>query len=125
MNFILRRIDKTGHVGNKIIGNSYHLIFNCEPDKDGYAVLAKGYDKNTHEEIHAFIIWNNGKDWTPLYKNSAYYIMTENGKTFDTIKYYGAYDSEIVNFKHKGTGRIEDEKDINKAQSEIDKFKKS
>jgi hypothetical protein len=97
MNFILRRITESGHTSNKIIGDNYHLIFDQVPDRDGYAVLVEGdgYDKSARDEIHAFIIWNDGRDWTPLYKKSTYYIMTENGKTFDTVKYFKNLESVI------------------------------
>jgi hypothetical protein len=106
MNFILRRITKDGHVNNKIIGDNYHLIFNRKPDKEGYAVLAEGYDKDTHAEIHAFIVWNDGRDWTPLYKKSTYYFMTENGKTFDVIKFYISLESF---FKAKSLSQMKEE----------------
>lgn len=118
MNFILRRVTELGHVSNQIIGKEYHLIFNCKPDEKGFDVLLQKFSSINHGHIHAFVIFNGGREWTPLYKVSTYYIMTENGKTFDTIKYYG-----VGRVQHKGTGRVENEKDIAKAQLEIDKFK--
>jgi len=104
MNFILRRITSEGRVNNQIMSDSYQLVFDDRPilssgnfDEtittplyESYKSLNDGYSRDIQEQIHMFILWNDGQNWMPIYKKSQYYIMTENGKTFDTIKRFWA-----------------------------------
>lgn len=106
MNFILRRVTSENIQSNEIIGKTYYFIYDDrEMLKDGsfepedktpmsnrFLGLLQNYPQETYEKIHGFILAEIDKNGEleqrtiPIYYKSKYYIMTESGKTFDTIK---------------------------------------
>ena len=106
MNFILRRITSENRESNEMLGTSYHFIYDdrkilsngqfdpneTTPMLESYRKLLEGYPEDTHEKVHAFIIADIGSNGNlkhrtiPIYCKSKYYIMTDTGKTFSTIK---------------------------------------
>ena len=106
MPFILRRVTSENSQSNRIIGDVYHLVYDDRkltkegeidktydtPMSEQYNLLLKDQPKDNHKDIHMFIISEKEeKDKfkyviTPIYCPSTYYIMTESGKTFSTIR---------------------------------------
>lgn len=87
--FYLRRVLENNVINDQVLGSSYSLIesfTNQDEFNRSYKMLFKltpEEDKEWSESIFGFIATDS--DIIPLYKKSKYYIMTENGKTFNTI----------------------------------------
>jgi hypothetical protein len=112
MNFILRRITSENRQSNEMLGKSYHFIYDdrrilpkggFDPNQEtsmseSFQQLLKGYPKDTHEQIHAFILSDIGNKEKlehrkiPIYGKSKYFIMTDSGGTFDRIKAFVGYN---------------------------------
>lgn len=83
---------------NECLGKSYHLIerhtnydefckaFEIFHSKKHVADLDNESDEFS-KQTYAFIIFNNGSDLIPLYKNRRNYIMNESGKTFSNLTF--------------------------------------
>jgi hypothetical protein len=96
--YTLRSITKTGLQRNESLGLNYTLIhrfYNYEEfqrnfkflfDKDHVADDDLKSDGDT-KDTYAFVVSENGGQIFPLYKSNDYYIMTDNGKTFDNLSY--------------------------------------
>ena len=86
--FILRKIEKTGTV-NVFLGDRYKVIHR-KPNYKEFNRLQKMYERdlnifayvvNTEDEIDE----ENPITIEPLYKDAKYYIVWENGNTFERI----------------------------------------
>jgi len=81
--FILRRIiEKGGDECNTAIGYHYALILKSR-NKEEFERAQKFFDIH-QESVFGFISDSSGQ-LTPLYDGSVYYMMTENGATFERI----------------------------------------
>lgn len=85
--FILRRITSDGNELDTIIGKSYSPIRKIENRKEYEKTLKiwLGGLKTDDDNIYGFIVSENGKCITPLYKKSVYFVMCSDGKTFANI----------------------------------------
>lgn len=85
-----------GIESNQSIGNNYQVINRkvnyekfCEAfaktwGKNHVADLDDESDKYT-KNTYAFLVVDGGSKLIPLYKGMLYYIVSENGKTFDNL----------------------------------------
>lgn len=90
--FILRRVDAEHGEINTSLGDYYTLI---SKEKNGkqFNETVKEWDAEIIESVHTVIVFDCGinefdqniKNIMPIYKNSQYYIMTGDGKTFSTV----------------------------------------
>lgn len=84
--FILRRITSRGQESNDFLGDGYNLI--KEHDKESEKEFKDLIKPLAHpDEVFGFVVFNNGADYLPLYRNSTYYVMCSDGKTFDNISF--------------------------------------
>lgn len=83
--FILRKIEKTGNV-NVFLGERYKVIHRKTHYKE-FNKLQKMYEKDL--SIFAYVVdtedENDDMIIEPLFKDSTYYIVWENGNTFERI----------------------------------------
>lgn len=90
--FILRRITSEGNQVNICLNQSYNLVLK-ETNKEEFNKAAVAWSEGItdyigiDQTIYGFIIYNDGKDISPLYLPSSYYIMTGNGDTFSNITF--------------------------------------
>ena len=79
--YTLRIIEKDGQVSNQNLGENYSVTHKgtC---KDYEKVAANAI---TNERTYAIVIGNDGKVVFPLFDNKKYFIVTENGKTFERL----------------------------------------
>lgn len=80
--FVLRRITSENRESNECLGNGYSLV---TPDQDDFAIIAEPFNFGK-DEVVAFIVCNQGSWNIPIYRNSCYYVMTGDGKTFDVLR---------------------------------------
>jgi len=103
MNFILRtmipfenKVKWSQH--NRILGSDYSLIFREEDYESFSEMYQKTFDSmhvadmdtesnDLSKNTYGFLIYKDGNNTMPLYKNQQNYIMTENGNTFSNISY--------------------------------------
>lgn len=85
--FVLRRITSDGRINNQCIGEEY-AVFKRGDSNDDFARLAERIhpDYTSSEEIFAVLVAKEGMLLIPLYRKSKYYIMSDNGNTFEAIK---------------------------------------
>ena len=87
--FYLRRVLENNVINDQVLGSNYSLIesfTNQDEFNRNYKILFKLSPEEDIEwsgSIFGFIVTDS--DIIPLYKKSKYYVMTENGKTFNTI----------------------------------------
>jgi hypothetical protein len=79
--YTLRIIEKDGQVSNQSLGENYSVT---------YKATCKDYEKVasgavTNERTYAIVVGNDGKVVFPIFDNIKYFIMTENGKTFEKL----------------------------------------
>jgi len=94
--YTLRMVDSNQKQTNQLIGNIYSLIdrnsnynefsgnFRMLFGKSHVADLDENSDEHT-KNVYAILDFMG--DMIPLYKDTAYYIMTESGKTFSNLSY--------------------------------------
>jgi len=82
--FILRRITRDNQESNEFLGEYYNIVDSEKSKSDFEAVLKRS---DFAGDIYCFIICRDGMQTIPLYKNSNYYIMLSNGKTFDNLTF--------------------------------------
>ncbi len=86
MEFILRKVKKKdGAEANEALGQSYEVYSRrtAPENVEGLWVLQNGHKLLPHD---LFGILVAGPMIVALYNDCAYYVMTENGTTFDRIK---------------------------------------
>ena len=86
MEFILRKVKKRdGSEANEALGQSYEIYSRrIAPEKvEGLWVLSHG-DKPIPQDVFGMLI--AGSTILALYSDSIYYVMVDNGTTFDRIK---------------------------------------
>jgi hypothetical protein len=95
--FILRKISPNSFGQENLqIGDFYRLSHFIYTPADFKEAL-KEFDGSTEvDKVYGFVHYNNGHDIYPLYNGDQYYIMTENGKTFDNLtnKFYESNQPE-------------------------------
>ena len=79
--YTLRVIEQDGRVSNQNLGDNYSVT---------HKATCKEYEKlaitaTTNERTYAIIVGNDGKVVFPLFDNKNYFVMTENGKTFEKL----------------------------------------
>ena len=79
--YTLRIIEQDGQVSNQNLGENYSVT---------YKATCNDYEKVasaaiTNERTYAIVVGNNGKVVFPILDNRKYFIMTENGKTFENL----------------------------------------
>lgn len=83
--FILRRVTSRGHQSNQILGKSYSTLFEWQEGEENKKDYKAALSRQCHpDDVWAFI-FNGGEEPIPLYKNSHYYVMCSDGKTFEKI----------------------------------------
>lgn len=83
--FILRTTwPQKGNTSNEVLNDYYEIVYRDSEDFDSYkdSVWPHGVTDESVDMCFGFIIC--GKV-IPLYKNVDYYVMTDNGKTFEKI----------------------------------------
>lgn len=92
--YTLRTIDEgcRTKVYNQNLGENYTTVYNKQEESDNkrlskanddYEVLSKKCIVN--ENTYAILVADNGKIIIPLFSGNEYFIMTENGKTFERL----------------------------------------
>lgn len=83
--FVLRKIEKTGNV-NVFLGERYKVIHR-KPNYREFNRIQKSYEKDLN--IFAYVVntedENEDMIIEPLFKDYKYYIVWENGNTFERI----------------------------------------
>lgn len=82
--FILRQITKDGQISNMILGDRYSLI-RKESNPENF-IDSIGLADTHPDQEKIFALLTNEDMLYPLYQDFYYYVMTESGKTFETIK---------------------------------------
>jgi hypothetical protein len=82
--FVLRRIPPKSPVRDTGIGESY-LLIDAERDPEDYKKSLATLKVSEDKDIYGFISHSEGTKLIPLYVNSTYFIMSENGATFANI----------------------------------------
>lgn len=84
--FVLRRVTSDLRVNNECLGEDYSIIRRNDDngDFDKLADLIHP-DYTSDENIFGVLIANKGTLKIPLYKKSKYFVMSENGSTFEKI----------------------------------------
>jgi len=82
MQFILRTIDPNGNQKNEVIGDSYSIIPQDSPDFMGWSMNFKS------DNIDSFVVCDKTGNVIPLVYGNHYYIMGDNGKTFDSFSLF-------------------------------------
>lgn len=88
--FTLRRITSENLERNTALGESYVFIDSRKnPDDFRKSLVAMkwGESESQNSNIYGFISCQEGSKLIPLYKNSIYFIMSENGQTFANITF--------------------------------------
>lgn len=94
--YTLRTVDANQKQTNQLIGSIYSLIdrdSNYDEFSDNFRMLfgkphVADLDENSDEHTkNVYSIIDFMGNMIPLYKNTAYYIMTESGKTFSNLSY--------------------------------------
>lgn len=83
--FVLRKIEKTGNV-NVFLGDRYKVIHRKTNFRE-FNKFQKMYEKDLN--IYAYVVNTEDEDEEmiiePLFKDATYYIVWENGNTFERI----------------------------------------
>jgi hypothetical protein len=82
--FILRRITSKGLEINTCLGEYYVLVRKIE-NKEEFDKTVKQWSEEDLENVYGIVTYEDGSKIMPLYKESKYYIMASDGKTFDNI----------------------------------------
>ncbi len=82
--FVLRRITSESEQVNESIGKRYRLIISIN-NKDEFKRVCE-IQKVDEKEVFGFIGCLNG--YVTLYRTSQYFMMNDNGDTFDNLNMY-------------------------------------
>lgn len=84
--FILRVYTAKEKVeSNTILGKSYNLVRKTENPIEFERILNDLFSRLNEDVIYAFIIYDQGAEFRPLYKDQHNYVMTDSGKTFSNV----------------------------------------
>jgi len=83
---------------NECLGNNYQLIERNSNYDEFQKAFFSFHEKNHvadldtesdhfSKQTYAFVIFKNGSEIIPLYKNQSNYIMTDSGKTFSNLTF--------------------------------------
>ncbi len=87
MYFILRTIDQQGLQSNIMLGTDYKWVCRTQAPADFQRALdAIHPDQDYPSKLIGFIFNGNGVAWH-IYEEKYYYIMTDNGSTFEKLPY--------------------------------------
>lgn len=88
--FYLRRITKDKTAINITLGESYNWIQKDVSPEQFRNIFKDFYsdESDDPDRIDSFIISEGGRNIIPIYNTNNYYIMTENGKTFQSLIQY-------------------------------------
>lgn len=95
MIFTLRTVSKRGTV-NRVIGGEYNHICRFQNYEEFQGVFKKYFEKNhiadndsssdSHtKKCYGFLIYDGASIIHPLFKDETYFIVNENGKTFEKL----------------------------------------
>lgn len=82
--FILRRITSKGLELNTCLGIEYVLVLK-EVNESEFKERTKLWHEYELEDLYGIVCFDDGASIMPLRKESSYYIMTGDGKTFSNI----------------------------------------
>lgn len=86
--FYLRRIKKNNEIIDCVLGESYVYV-NSDTSREEFEKLFLEYHGikwgDDPEESNEKAYITTSKGIIPIHNNSRYYIMTENGKTFNSL----------------------------------------
>ncbi|MCK5605332.1 hypothetical protein KAR91_25795 [Candidatus Pacearchaeota archaeon] len=83
--FVLRRITSQNVESNTVLGE-YYVLIDAERNQDDFS-KSIDFMKCDKNDVYGFISHNSGNKLIPLYKKSAYFVMTESGKTFANVSF--------------------------------------
>lgn len=83
--FVLRRIDNDYVETDTILGGFYTYI-QKDKSEDAFNDATKGWTENDKDGVYAVVTFFD-TSIMPLYKDSAYYIMTDTGSTVANRSY--------------------------------------
>lgn len=82
--FILRRVLRDGSEINTSLGEYYTLQLK-EKNRSAFDEVIKMWSEEDSEKVYGVVVYDDGNKIMPLYEESAYYIMTSDGRTFDNV----------------------------------------
>ena len=82
--FILRRITEKKVEINTDLGIEYVLVLK-ETNKEEFDFRTKLWEEADLSDVYGLVCFEDSELIMPLYKDSSYYIMTGDGKTFSNI----------------------------------------
>ena len=82
--FILRRITKNKLEINTSLDIEYVLVLR-EKNKEEFEERTKLWNEEDLKDVYGLVCFNDTESIMPLYKDSYYYVMTCDGKTFSNI----------------------------------------
>ena len=87
--FVLRRVlNKCGTVSNTCIGKSY-CVYTKDCNVTQFLDVISGSNiEHSVDDMFGVLSCDDGGELIPLYNNSKYYVMTENGSTFERLINY-------------------------------------
>ena len=87
--FVLRRVlNKCGTVSNTCIGKSY-CVYTKDRNVNQFLDVIRGSNiEHSVDDMFGALSCDDGGELIPLYNNSKYYVMTENGSTFERLINY-------------------------------------
>lgn len=83
--FILRRITSNGIQTNTFLGDEYVLVDRETNEQEFNERTELWKDSDIEKDLYGLVCYDNGESIMPLYKKSRYYIMANDGKTFENI----------------------------------------
>jgi hypothetical protein len=82
--FILRRIADEKLEINTALGIEYVLVLR-EENKDEFDFRVELWDDAKLDNVYGLVCFEDSESIIPLYRDSSYYVMTSDGKTFSNI----------------------------------------
>lgn len=82
--FILREITKEKTEVNTCLDIEYVLVLR-EKNKEEFKERTKLWSDDDLKDLYGVVCFEDGNSIIPLHKESSYYIMTSDGKTFSNI----------------------------------------
>lgn len=83
--YTLRTIRTNYPIANQCLGDHYHTILKESTPEEFKKTCEIYWNEPEPEQTYGFIVCFNGSKVLPLFAGNFYYIMTENGKTFDNL----------------------------------------
>lgn len=84
--FILRRITESKLEINTCLDIEYVLILR-EKNKEEFEERTKLWSQDDLIGVYGLVCFDDTESIMPLYRDSSYYIMTSDGKTFSNVSY--------------------------------------